>query len=179
MDAFEYVVGMLLERQGYWTRPSFKVELTKDEKRFIERPSSPRWELDLIAYRGASNDLLVVECKSYLDSRGVAYGAFLAEEASGRYKLFTDQRLRETVLARLVIQLAQTQLCASSPTVTLCLAAGKFVSAQDRTQLHAHFEQRGWHLFDDEWIRKGLTDVANCGYENDIAIVVSKILLRR
>lgn len=179
MDAFEYVVGMLLERQGYWVRPSFKVELTKEEKRLINRPSSPRWELDLIAYRGATNELLVVECKSYLDSRGVAYGAFIDEAASGRYKLFTDRPLRETVLARLETQLTAARLCAPSPTVTLSLAVGRFVSAQDREQLHTHFEQRGWHLFDDEWIRQGLTEVANSGYENDIAIVASKILLRR
>jgi hypothetical protein len=179
MDAFEHVVGMLLERQGYWIRPSFKVELTKEEKRLINRFSSPRWELDLVAYKGASNDVLVVECKSYLDSRGVTYAAFAEEVSSGRYKLFTDKQLRETVLTRLIIQLTNAQLCAPSPNVTLCLAVGRFPTAQDRAQLHTLFEQRGWRLFDDEWIYQGLADVAKSGYENDIAIVVSKILLRR
>ena len=76
MDAFEQVVASILQRKGYWTQTSVKVELTKEEKRAIGRPSSPRWELDVVGYRGSSNELLVVECKSYLDSYGVRASAF-------------------------------------------------------------------------------------------------------
>lgn len=50
MDAFESLVALLLHRDGYWTTTGFKVELTKEEKRRIGRPSSPRWELDVIGY---------------------------------------------------------------------------------------------------------------------------------
>jgi Holliday junction resolvase len=39
----------------------------------IGRPSSPRWDIDIIAYKGAINEVLVVECKSYLDSRSVIF----------------------------------------------------------------------------------------------------------
>lgn len=73
MDAFESLVSMLLRHQGYWTTPSFKVELTKDEKVQIGRPSSPRWELDLIAYEASKNEVGAIECKSLLDSRGVHF----------------------------------------------------------------------------------------------------------
>jgi len=65
MDAFESLVAMLLRHDGYWTIPSFKVNLTKEEKRAIGRHSSPRWELDLIAYKGSTNEILAVECKSF------------------------------------------------------------------------------------------------------------------
>src|SRR5262245_43986030 len=58
MDAFESLISMLLRHQGYWTTPSFKVELTKEEKRNIGRTSSPRWELDLVAYKGSTNEVL-------------------------------------------------------------------------------------------------------------------------
>src|SRR3990167_7524540 len=71
MDSFETLVGSLLEKDGFWVRTSVKVELTPEEKRKIGRPSSPRWELDLVAYKAKSNELLVVECKSFLDSPGV------------------------------------------------------------------------------------------------------------
>jgi hypothetical protein len=52
MDAFESLIAMLLRHEGYWTTPSFKIELTKKEKVSIGKASSPRWELDLIAYKG-------------------------------------------------------------------------------------------------------------------------------
>jgi len=51
MDAFEQVVEEILWREGYWVRTSVKVELTREEKIAIELPSSPRWELDVVAYK--------------------------------------------------------------------------------------------------------------------------------
>ena len=35
MDAFESLIEMLLKRQGYWTRTSLKVDLTRKEKQAI------------------------------------------------------------------------------------------------------------------------------------------------
>ena len=63
MDAFEQLVSEILWMDGYWVRTSVKVELTKKEKKAIGRPSSPRWELDIVAYSGRDNLLRVVECK--------------------------------------------------------------------------------------------------------------------
>lgn len=93
MDAFEQLVSEILWMEGYWVRTSVKVELTKEEKRQIGRPS-PRWELDIVAYSGRDNSLRVVECKSYLDSRGVALRAFDGSDAKNaeRYKLFADDQ---------------------------------------------------------------------------------------
>ncbi len=71
MDAFESLVSEILRFKGYWVKTSLRINLTKDEKRRIGRPSNPRWELDVVAYGGKRNELLVVECKSYIDSRGV------------------------------------------------------------------------------------------------------------
>lgn len=68
--AFEQLVSEILWMEGYWVRTSVKVELTKEEKRLIGRHSSPRWELDIVAYNGRDNLLRVVECKSYFDSVG-------------------------------------------------------------------------------------------------------------
>lgn len=76
MDAFENVVASILERKGYWTRTSVKVALTKEEKVEIGRPSSPRWELDVVGYKGGDNRLVVLECKSFLNSPGVLAKVF-------------------------------------------------------------------------------------------------------
>jgi hypothetical protein len=177
MDAFESLISMLLRHEGYWTTPSVKVELTKEEKRLIDRPSAPRWELDLIAFKGQTNEVLAVECKSFLDSTGVVFrnGQF---ENPDRYKLFTDSALRKVVLERLSSQLESRGSCAPSPKITLALAIGKLAQKSDAAGLRSHFESQGWKLFDPDWVRQRLLTASQSGYENDVAFVVSKLLLR-
>lgn len=168
---------MLLRHQGYWTTSSFKVELTKEEKRQIGKPSSPRWELDLLAYKGSKNEVLAVECKSLLDSTGVVFrdGRFEPEK---HYKLFAEPDLRSVVLNRLAIQLEESGACRKAPKVMLCLAAGRIASKTDREGLEHHFKSNDWWLFDPDWVRKELQLASTRGYENDIAFIVSKLLLR-
>jgi hypothetical protein len=180
MDSFEKLVGSLFEKDGYWVRTSVKVELTAKEKRKIGRPSSPRWELDVVAYKGKSNELLVVECKSFLDSHGVRACSLDGTDAKKEkhYKLFNDNVLRKTVFGRLKKQLVSTGYCASSPSVKLCLVAGKVASETDRGKIKNLLERKGWGFFDDNWLKDKLLAVSNSGYENEIASVVAKILLR-
>jgi len=180
MDSFETLVGSLLEKEGFWVRTSVKVELTREEKRKIGRPTSPRWELDLVAYKAKSNELMVVECKSFLDSLGVrASGLDGTNKKEGnRYKLFNDSVLRKTVLDRLVEQLVSSGACAPSPSVMLCLAAGKVASEPDREKISTLFDRNGWRFFDDSWLRERLLAASKAGYENEVIPVVAKILLR-
>lgn len=177
MDAFESLISMLLRHDGFWTTPSVKVELTKKEKQQIGRASSPRWELDLVAFKGQRNEVLAVECKSFLDSTGVVFrnGKFDNPE---RYKLFTDPNLRKVVLKRLKHQLVSQGSCAPSPKINLALAIGKLAKKSDAAGLNAHFETNGWKLFDPDWVHQRLLKASKSGYENDVAFVVSKILLR-
>ncbi|MGF6428357.1 hypothetical protein [Bradyrhizobium elkanii] len=180
MDSFEEVVAEILWREGYWVRTSVKVELTKDEKRQISLPSSPRWELDVVAYKAAQNSLLVVECKSYLDSPGVKMHGFdgTNEKAAGRFKLFNKSNVREVVFNRLRTQLTESGSCIANPSVALCLACGRIASESDRQMIKAHFAEQGWQLWDEYWLRDRLKDMAAGGYENQISAVVSKLLLR-
>ena len=177
MDAFENLVALLLRREGYWTATSVKVELSRKQKHAIGRPSSPRWEIDLVAYKGETNELLAVECKSYLDSRGVVFrnGKF---EPAERYKLFTEPRLRSVVTRNLATQLVNSGSCRKNPRVTLCLATGKMAGGTDRKLMQAHFDRKGWLLFDDRWVAEHLLSAASADYENDVAFVVAKILRR-
>lgn len=178
MDAFETVIASILQRRGFWTLTSVKVDLTKAEKRGIGRHSSPRWELDIVAYRGSDNELRVVECKSFLDSPGVECGAFdgTNRAAESRYKLFCDSTLRRVVLRRLQLQLTESGFCRKEPTVKLCLAAGKVRGDADR--LRKQFEKKGWILLGPDEIRAELKALRDSGYENSVAAVVAKIILR-
>lgn len=180
MDSFEKLVGSLFERDGYWIRTSFKVELTKDEKIKIGRPSTPRWELDIVAYKAKSNELLVIECKSYLDSPGVrARGLDGSDAIDGkRYKLFNDAVLRRTVLSRLKKQLVFSGLCAPSLKVKLCLVAGKVATKDDHKKIEKLFNRKRWGFYDHSWLRKKLVTVSESAYENEVAAVVAKIILR-
>lgn len=178
MNAFESLIAMLLKRDGYWTATSVKVELTKAEKRRIGKPTTPRWEIDVIAYRGSTNELLAVECKSFLDSPGVTFhnGKF---EPERRYKLFTETTTRRVVLARLKKQLVASGACGPNPTVTLGLAAGNIAKKTDRVALRRHFDRKKWKLLDERWIYEQLEHAASGGYEDDVAHLVSKLIFRR
>lgn len=154
--------------------------MTKAEKREIGRHSAPRWELDVVGYRASDNTLLVVECKSYLDSIGVRADAFDGsnEKHAKRYKLFNEPVLREVILNRLSVQFTESGACSPSPTVRLALACGRIRNQSDRIVLRSRFEQNGWELWDEEWLRKHLRQMATQGYENQTSAVVAKLLLR-
>lgn len=179
MDAFEAVVAAILERDGFWVRTSLKVDLTPQEKKAIGRATSPRWELDVVGYRPGDNLLRVVECKSYLDSSGVKLAAFdPGTRFSKRFKLFNEPVTRNVVFSRLVAQLAEKKSVRSSPKVQLCLAAGR-IAPGSREKVRAFFQLMGWELFDAEWLRDSIVRMADDGYDNAIAAVTAKLLLRQ
>lgn len=178
MDAFEALIAMLLRHEGYWVTPSYKVNLTKEEKVLIERASSPRWEIDLLAYKPSTSELLAIECKSYLDSTGVDFrnGEFRFPK---RYKLFADEHLWSVVRKRLSVQLLKSGTILPKTTINLCLAIGKRAGKCDQKGMESHFAKRRWRLLQPEWIIEQLEKAATQGYENDIAFVVAKLLQRK
>jgi hypothetical protein len=178
VNAFESVIASLLENDGYWVRSSYKVMLTPEQKKAIGKPSCPRWELDLVAYKAAANELIVIECKSYLDSPGVTHRDFneAGEYGAARYKLFNDKVLRETVLAQASEQLVTVGACRPSARITLGLAAGKFRNQDDAEKLAALFGTNHWLLLGPDWARERLKKAAAGGYENSVASIVAKLM---
>ena len=179
MDAFEHIAARLFEVQGYWTRIGYAVELTKEQKAAVGQPSLPRPQLDVIAYKPSANKLLVIECKSYLDSSGVMLAGFHGQEAKKDvYKLFNRARLREMVLTALVSQLRREELLiGADPTIELVLVAGK-VYARDEPKLRSLFAEKGWTFVGPSEVAAGLRAFADRGYENDVVTFVTKLLKR-
>ena len=62
--------------------------------------------------------------------------------------------------------------------VKLCLACGRIASTADREGLRKHFADRGWELWDENWLKEKLRMMSERGYENQVSAVVSKLLLR-
>jgi hypothetical protein len=180
MDAFEHIAVRYFDALGYWTRVGVKIELTKAEKRELGNPSMPRPEVDIVAYRVATNDLLIIECKSYLDSYGVRIENFFgdSQKHKDRIKLLTRHELRTKVTEKLIQNFRQEGLIASEfPKVKYGLVAGKIYSSHE-SKLKEIFEDNHWLFVSPSELAKGLRKFASRGYENDIVTMVVKILER-
>lgn len=150
---------------GYWVRTEVKVDLTTAEKKVINRPSSPRWELDVVAYKARENHLYVVECKSHFDSPGVRAACFdgPGSKDAARYKLFNEPDLRRVVFNRLSMQAAEAGASLPGPDIRLALACGKIRNDADRTAIRARFDAEGWGLWDEAWPCERLKRMASRG----------------
>ena len=83
MHAFEELIAEILEANGYWVRHSFKVALTREDKLRIGRPSSPRWVIDILAYRAPI---------SRTDGASSSSSAYVAERLRIRYRTGAKSR---------------------------------------------------------------------------------------
>jgi hypothetical protein len=179
MDYFEYIIKGLLEERGYWVRQSVKVNLTKEEKRAIGKPSIPRPELDLVGYNPSRNELLMVEVKSFLDSPGVRASDMLATHdiPDGRYKLITCPSYCGVVQNRIVRDWSENGLICKEPAISKTLAAGKVYRGQEQELMNA-LESRGWGLISPTEIKGYLQALADRDYENEAVVIAAKMLLR-
>lgn len=179
MDHFETIVCDLLEASGYWIRRSFKVEMTKQEKQQVGRHSMPRPEIDILAYKRETEEILVLEAKSFLDSPGVSLDqlAETHDQPQGRYKLFTCENYRDVVMERLRMQLISCGMASTKTTIRLGLAAGK-VYRRESADLRKFMDSMGWYFLSPEDIKEQVTRFSERGYENNPAIITAKILLR-
>ena len=188
MDHFESIIATLLEAENYWVRRSFKVNVTKEEKRQVKKHSIPRPEIDLLALHFSRNEVIAFEAKSFLDSPGVRLADLQKEHdvQEGMYKLFTSRGYREVVLARLKQDLIDQGMANSKTTVTLGLAAGKVYQKKSeppmtQSKLMKEFlEKNNFVFWSPEDIKQRVTALgeAKRGYENDPAIITAKILTR-
>ena len=179
MDYFESTVKTLLESEGYWVRQSFKVNLTKEEKRKIGKHSIPRPEIDLLAYKPGRNIVYAIEAKSFLDSPGVKVSELSEnyEIPEGRYKLFTCKNYRTIVFERLKQDLIECGMGSVSTEVILGLAAGNVYQSRI-SEIRSLFQHEGWLFWSPEDIRAKVISLAEKGYENEPSIITAKILIR-
>jgi hypothetical protein len=179
MDAFEELVAEVLRADGYWVHQGYKINLSQQDKRALGNPSMPRPEIDLVAYKAGTAELLSLECKSYFDSGGVhARDLLPGGRNAQRYKMFVNADLREMVLARLAEQLTACSAVAGRPTPKLGMIYG-YATRTNTQILEAHFAENGWGLYGPEWLRDHLQKMALRSYDNQVASAVAKLLLPR
>jgi hypothetical protein len=179
VDYFEGIIKTLLEQEGYWVRQSFKVNLTKQEKRDIGKHSMPRPEIDLLGFKPDENHIIALEAKSYLDSPGVRVNDLKQkhELPEGRYKLFTCDNYREIVFNRLKKDLVEIGMATNEVSISLGLAAGNVYQSKSK-EIKDFFAEKDWLFWSPEDIKEKVLKLASKGYENEPAIITAKILMR-
>jgi len=182
MNAFEDIVKLYLEEEGYWVRQSVKVNISKQDKVDIGLPSMPRPEIDLVALNVEKNELLLVEVKSYLDSYGVYFEAVSDknDKLAGRYRLFTDDKLREIVTKRLREEYLEQGLIDKNTTVNYALAAGHIHSPEDVPKIRDYFskQKEKWILFPPKDIKEKVKELAEKGWEDNPVTMTAKLILK-
>ena len=179
MDHFENIVRLLLESEGYWVQSSFKVNLTKEEKSQTGKPTIPRPEIDLIAYKPNANEILAIEVKSFFDSGGVNLKSLTEKHklAKGKYKLFTTMNYRNIVFGRLKTDLFNQGLVIEQPTIRLGLVAGN-VKKADTESISSFMKSSGYFYWSPTLVRQKVERLSKTSYENEAIYIAAKILLR-
>ncbi|RKS03061.1 hypothetical protein [Flavobacterium sp. 102] len=179
MDAFEQIIGQLLEEDGFWVRYSVKINLTKQEKVEIGKATTPRPEIDIVAYKPTEKTLYLIEAKSFLDSAGVVFEHAIAEQdiQHGRYKLLTSLKYRNVLKNRLKIDWVNQKIIADDTIINFGLIAGK-VHKNREAELEENFNAKGWLFWGPTKIKSRLTMLSAKAYENNAVTIAAKLLTR-
>lgn len=179
MNYFERIVKTLLEEEGFWVRQSFKVNLTKEEKRRVGKHTIPRPEIDLLAYKPKNNEVLAIEVKSFLDSSGVHLTCLEENHdiPEGKYKLFTCENYRKIVFERLSLDLEELGLTHEDVSIKLGLVAGN-VYRNSESEIRSYLNNNNYLFWGPTEVKEKLALLAKKGYENDPTVIAAKILLR-
>jgi len=178
MNAFENIVKLYLEEEGYWVRQSVKVSISKEDKKAIGLPTMPRPEIDLVALNVKGNELLLIEVKSLLDSYGVYFEAVSDEKDKLAYRLFTDMKFREVVSRQLREEYLNRGLIKHDTRINYGLAAGHIHSGNE-PQIREYFLKKGWKLFTPEQIKGKVKQLSTKGWEDDVITMTAKLILNK
>lgn len=171
-EAFEEIVAVLLEAEGYWVRRNVKIKLSPEQVQMLGLKSVV-CELDLVAYRkSAPEQVLIVECKSFGRSGGITWKTYQKPDKPTtrrhRYKLFWSQPLQ----AEIVSLLQSNEITPQVPHI-YCLAS----TATDKgshQQIRDHLHANGMQFFDRAWLSKGLLALgANPVYQNCTTVALA------
>lgn len=179
MDAFEQIVGILLENDKYWVRHSVKVNLTKEEKVKINKPSTPRPEIDIVAYDVVQNILFLLEAKSFLDSGGVVYEKVVEknEFPSGRYKILTSEKYQKIIVSKLRTEWIANGIINKNTKFRFGLVAGNIYQNKE-TDLKKYFNNKKWFFWGPTDLKQKLIELSKKGYENNTITIVTKLMLK-
>ena len=176
MNHFEELCKYLLERENYWVRTNVKVDVTKEEKASFGKPTSPRPEMDIVAYRAKDNRLLILEVKSFLNSSGVHIEQVRQKDPKyDGYKILTGKKYQKVVSKRLISDFIRDGLIKPNPKVQFGLIAGK-ISKNQFSEFYKLSEERDWFFWGPKELKDRVIALQGLAYEDNPFVVTSKVM---
>ena len=184
MDAFETIVCSVMREKGYWVERNVKVKISPKEKEALGKPTMPTPEIDIVAYNPRRSELLLIECKSFLDSSGVKYNDVVGKSCSkrnaSRYKLLNNPDYQKVISDRLIGYLLEKGMINQPVNQTIFgLAAGKVYETKRSNnckKLRNYLEGRDHFYLSPVQVRAYLNGLTNHVYKNDVVNLTVKIL---
>lgn len=181
MNAFEDIIKLILEEEGYWVRQSVKIrKITIDDKKRLHNNSMPTPEVDVVALKTDKNELLLMEVKSFLDSPGVKFEGVSGKNKKDakRYKIFTNESLRKIITERLKQEYLEKGLINKDTTISYALAAGHVYSTKknnDELDIRKYFKEKGWKFISPMEIKDGIKKLGKKGWEDNLVTITAKL----
>ncbi|MEM6644110.1 MAG: hypothetical protein AAF616_14105 [Bacteroidota bacterium] len=178
MNSFEEVSKHLLEIDGYWVKASVRVDISPEDKKRLEKPSMPRPEIDLVAFKPLENTLFLIECKSYFDSAGVVYeNLYTRNLEKDRYKILTWGEYQKVVSETLKLDFVDHGLINSSTKIGFGLIAGKIKNG-DEESIRKLAKERDWKFWGPNELYKLAKKMSRDGYADNPYHILAKIIFR-
>lgn len=176
MEAFEHVVKVYLEDQGYVVTSNVKFPIRRRTRKVaVEEYQTHGYEVDIVAAKHGS--LLLGFVKSYLGSGGVDRQGFrgIAESGRktdfGRYAVFNEPDIRQGI-----VQGAERRFGYPPEATQLVLYVGRFKNGHERA-VRDHLGRQGAKVVGLAEIVEGILALADSKtYVNDPVVVTLKCL---
>lgn len=176
MEAFEHIVKVFLESQGYVVTTNVKFPVKRRTKKAsYEEYQTHGYEVDIVGAR--SNSLLLGSVKSFFGSGGVSRQGFKEIANASRkthfdqYKIFNEIEVRDGILKE-----ASSRYGYPLKHIQLCLFVGKFSFGEEQT-ITDYLEKKHIKVYNLRLIIEGLLEAAKPStYMNDPVVATIKAL---
>lgn len=177
IDTFEQLVGEMFEANGWWIRRNVLLGMPAEAGPEEEKRPARRCQLDLVAYKPSDGIVLAIECKAYLDSRGIGTHNLTGSARSRRVlRLFNDRDHNAWVGEELKRRYQELGLCRPGDRVRFALACARIVETR-RDVLEAWFRERDFELVGPERIASYLRDMGRDRGGRTAPAVAARLLM--
>ena len=176
MEAFEHIVKVFLETQGYVVTTNVKFPVKrKTKKTNYEEYQTHGYEVDIIGAR--SNSLLLGSVKSFFGSGGVSRQGFkeIADASKkthfNQYNIFNVPEIRDGILKEV-----SSKYGYPGEQIQLCLFVGRFSFGEEQI-ITSYLKKKRIKVYNLQMIVEGLLKAAKPStYTNDPVVVTVKAL---
>lgn len=182
MEAFEHVVKVYLEHQGYVVTNNVKFYVRRQTgRRAYPEFQTHGYDIDIVAAR--EDELLLGSVKSYFGSQGVTRGFFKGLSQGGERKIYARATIfNEADVRKGVLQEAKRIYGYPLSKIRLALYVGKFAGGTHEEDIRGHLQKmrvggKPVQVIGIQEIGESLTQIAESKtYHDDPVVMTVKVL---